>query len=158
MNRLKKSRTNRVMDGVLGGIGEYFNIDPVIIRILYVIFTLTTAFFGGIILYIIAMVIIPEGDYKSSSTQWSDSSTHSDTSWSEQRSSSTKSEWSSTKSSRNGGVIVGIILIMLGGLFLINNILDYSLMYYVRKYGEYFWGIALIAVGLFVIIMGGKKR
>ena len=36
-NRLCRSRSNRVLAGVCGGLGEYFNIDPVIIRILAVI-------------------------------------------------------------------------------------------------------------------------
>jgi len=57
MKRLTKSSTNRVFDGVCGGIGEYFDIDPVIIRILWVFIAL----FGGtgIIAYLVAMVILP---------------------------------------------------------------------------------------------------
>ncbi len=57
MNRLYKSTTDKVFDGVCGGIGEYFNIDPVIIRLLWVVMVL----FGGtgVITYLIAMLIIP---------------------------------------------------------------------------------------------------
>jgi len=54
---LRKSATNRVLCGVCGGIGEYFKIDPTIIRLLMVIFGLTG---GGVIAYIIAAIIIPE--------------------------------------------------------------------------------------------------
>lgn len=57
MHRLYKSRKNKVIDGVCGGIGEYFGIDPVIIRLLWV--ALFFAYGSGIILYIIAMIIIP---------------------------------------------------------------------------------------------------
>ncbi len=56
--RLYKSRTNRVLCGVCGGIGEYFNIDPVVIRLLLVVFSLMAG--GGILAYIIAAIIIPE--------------------------------------------------------------------------------------------------
>jgi len=57
VHRLYKSRKNKVIDGVCGGIGEYFGIDPVIIRLLWV--ALFFAYGSGIILYIIAMIIIP---------------------------------------------------------------------------------------------------
>ncbi|NLK76908.1 MAG: PspC domain-containing protein [Clostridiales bacterium] len=55
--RLYKSRTNRVLCGVCGGIGEYLNIDPTIIRLLFVLLGCTTT---GIIIYLIAAIIIPE--------------------------------------------------------------------------------------------------
>ena len=56
--RLYKSRDNRVLCGVCGGIGEYFNIDPVIVRIILVV--LCCVGFSGIIAYIIAACIVPE--------------------------------------------------------------------------------------------------
>lgn len=55
--RLYKSRSNRVICGVCGGIGEYFNVDPTIIRLLAVLLGCTTT---GIIIYLVAAVIIPE--------------------------------------------------------------------------------------------------
>lgn len=53
MKRLYRSRSNRVLFGVCGGLGEYFNIDPVIFRLLFI-------FFGFVFLYFIAALIIPE--------------------------------------------------------------------------------------------------
>ncbi len=55
--RLYKSRTERMIDGVCGGIAEYFGLDVTLIRILWVLLTL----FGGtgIILYIVAMIVMP---------------------------------------------------------------------------------------------------
>jgi len=44
--------------GVCGGIGEYFNIDPTLIRLLWVFFALTYG--SGVLVYIIAWIIIPE--------------------------------------------------------------------------------------------------
>ena len=63
---LYKSRTNKVIDGVCGGIGEYLNIDPTLIRLLWVM----AIFLGGsgVILYFIAMFIIPTSPVEHSST------------------------------------------------------------------------------------------
>ena len=55
--RLVKSRKNRVICCVCGGIGEYFNVDPTIIRLLAVLLGCTTT---GIIVYLVAAVIMPE--------------------------------------------------------------------------------------------------
>ena len=57
VKRLYRSQTDRWLLGVCGGIGEYFNIDPLIIRILFIIFALV--FGGGILLYLILWLIIP---------------------------------------------------------------------------------------------------
>lgn len=57
--RLFRSETNKMLAGVCGGIGEYFNIDPTLIRLAWVILSIPTALFGGLIAYIIAAIIIP---------------------------------------------------------------------------------------------------
>ena len=55
--RLYKSRQNRMIDGVCGGVAEYLNMDPTIVRILWVIVTFMGG--AGILLYIAAMIIMP---------------------------------------------------------------------------------------------------
>ena len=55
--RLYKSRRNRMIDGVCGGLAEYFDVDPTIIRILVVLSTLLGG--SGFILYIVGMIIMP---------------------------------------------------------------------------------------------------
>ncbi len=60
MKKLYKSKQNRVLSGILGGIGEYYNIDPTIVRIGFVILLLATGFFPFGILYVIAYFFIPE--------------------------------------------------------------------------------------------------
>jgi phage shock protein PspC (stress-responsive transcriptional regulator) len=59
MKRLYRSRTNKVFAGICGGIGEYLNVDPVLIRVIAVMITI----FGGsgIIAYIVGLVLIPLG-------------------------------------------------------------------------------------------------
>jgi phage shock protein PspC (stress-responsive transcriptional regulator) len=54
---LYRSRQNRWLAGVCGGIGEHFGIDPIIIRILWILFGFTVV---GIFVYIILAVMIPE--------------------------------------------------------------------------------------------------
>lgn len=58
--KLVKSRTNKMLTGVCGGIGELLGIDPTIIRLIWAALSLAGG--TGIILYIIAAVIIPEDD------------------------------------------------------------------------------------------------
>jgi len=57
--RLYRSSTNRILGGVCGGLGEYFDLDPNIIRLLWVVFTLISAG-AGILAYLIAWILLPE--------------------------------------------------------------------------------------------------
>ena len=57
MKRLYRSKDNRVLCGVCGGIGDYLNVDPTIIRLLCLLLGFTGS---GRIAYIVAAVIIPE--------------------------------------------------------------------------------------------------
>lgn len=60
VKRLYRSKKDKVLGGVCGGIAEYFNIDPVIIRVIAVVL----AFMGfiGLIAYIVAWIIVPENE------------------------------------------------------------------------------------------------
>ncbi len=57
--RLYRSKDNRMICGVCGGIGEYFNVDPVLLRLAMVLFT-CASFGTGILAYFIGAVIIPD--------------------------------------------------------------------------------------------------
>ena len=56
-NRLYKSNENKMVDGVCGGIGEYFGIDPTLIRLGWVLFCALGG--SGFLAYIIAAIIMP---------------------------------------------------------------------------------------------------
>lgn len=58
MKRLYRSKSNRMISGVCGGIGEYIGIDPTFIRLIYVL--LSMAYGTGLVMYIIFSIIIPE--------------------------------------------------------------------------------------------------
>jgi len=58
MKRLHRSNKNKILAGVCGGLGEYFNIDPVIIRLIWILLVFAAG--TGILAYIIAWIIIPQ--------------------------------------------------------------------------------------------------
>ncbi|GAB4138831.1 MAG: PspC domain-containing protein [Ignavibacteriales bacterium] len=116
--KLFRSRKYRILGGVAGGLAEYFNIDPVITRILFIAFTLTHGI--GVVIYIILWVIVPDepieimlnelGKKKESGeeTKFPDLE-------------ELKPQVPSTKSS----LIFGIIITVLGVIFLLSNILPF---------------------------------
>ena len=55
--KLYKSNQNKMIDGVCGGISEYFGIDPTVVRLIWALFSLMGG--SGILAYIIAAIIIP---------------------------------------------------------------------------------------------------
>jgi phage shock protein PspC (stress-responsive transcriptional regulator) len=61
---LRRSRTDRMVSGVAGGLGEYFGVDPVIFRVLFAVLS----FFGGVglLMYGLAWLLIPEPDVSTS--------------------------------------------------------------------------------------------
>jgi phage shock protein PspC (stress-responsive transcriptional regulator) len=60
VKRLFRSRTDRVLAGVCAGIGEYTEVDPTVIRLVWAVLTLLS--FGvGLVAYIVAWILIPEG-------------------------------------------------------------------------------------------------
>lgn len=58
MNKLYRSRKNRIVAGVCGGIGEYLKVDPTLIRLLWLLISIVGG--SGVVAYIIAWIIIPE--------------------------------------------------------------------------------------------------
>ena len=59
MKHLYLSDTNKVLAGVLGGLGEYFGVDPVVLRLAFVFLLLATAVIPGMIAYAAAVFIVP---------------------------------------------------------------------------------------------------
>jgi len=55
--RLYRSGKDRILGGVCGGIAEYLNVDPTIVRLVWVLFTLAAG--SGLLAYLIAWLIIP---------------------------------------------------------------------------------------------------
>lgn len=60
MKKLYKSNTDKVFAGVIGGVGEYFEMDPTLLRLAYLLLAVLTAFVPAIIGYAIAVIIVPK--------------------------------------------------------------------------------------------------
>lgn len=60
MKKLYRSEINKIWKGVIGGFGEYFNVDPVLLRVIFIFFVLATGVLPGVIAYIIAVFIVPK--------------------------------------------------------------------------------------------------
>ncbi len=61
--RLTRS-ANKMLGGVCGGIAEYFDIDPTLVRVAYAALTIFSAGFPGLLLYIIMLILMPNSDYE----------------------------------------------------------------------------------------------
>ena len=57
--RLTRSNREKMIAGVCGGLAEYLNMDPTVVRVLYVLVSVLSAAFPGIIAYIILMFLMP---------------------------------------------------------------------------------------------------
>jgi phage shock protein C len=64
MKKLYRSQTNKSLYGVLGGLGEYYDVDPTILRLVFIFFSVLSAGFGGLIIYILAVLVVPENPNK----------------------------------------------------------------------------------------------
>lgn len=60
IKKLYRSKSNKIIAGVCGGFAEYLEVDPNVIRLLFVLLLLITAIIPCVIFYLIAAIIIPE--------------------------------------------------------------------------------------------------
>ncbi len=57
--KIYRSEENKVLGGVFGGLGEYFDVDPTLLRLAYIGLSILSAGFPSIVAYIIAYVVMP---------------------------------------------------------------------------------------------------
>ena len=57
--KLYRSNTNKVFAGICGGLGEYFDVDPTVIRLFWLLMVIFSGVFPGLIAYILAMLLVP---------------------------------------------------------------------------------------------------
>lgn len=60
MRKLYKSNNDKILAGVIGGVGEYTDIDPTVLRLVFIVLSILTGFIPAIIGYIIAVLVIPK--------------------------------------------------------------------------------------------------
>ena len=59
ISRLYRSEKHRLLGGVCGGLAEYFNTDPVLVRVIFVLVTLLLGVLLGLVAYIVMWIIVP---------------------------------------------------------------------------------------------------
>lgn len=57
--KLYRSREHRLLMGLCGGVGKYFDVDPNLVRLAYAVVTVLTGVFPGVIAYILGVLIVP---------------------------------------------------------------------------------------------------
>jgi phage shock protein C len=60
--RLTRSRKHKMIAGVCGGLAEYFELDPTLVRVAYVLISILSVAFPGILAYIVLMFVMPPAD------------------------------------------------------------------------------------------------
>jgi phage shock protein C len=145
MKRLYRSRKNKVIAGVCGGLAEYLEVDPVLVRLVAVLLLFVGG--GSLLAYIIGMIIIPERPIESVKDFSSESTI-------------IPSPPSDSKSGQTGGLIVGVILIILGISFLMKHIPFFNQYYwwFWHMGWNFFWPSLLILIGLLIIIKAGRNQ
>ena len=155
MKRLYRSRKNRMIGGVCGGIAEYFAIDPVIVRLIAV----ALFFVGGsaVVAYIIALIVIPYEPFETASSASKDAAPAAAAASDATASSSPVAAPQSAGDSLP--LFLGILLIVLGAVFLLHNLPIFDPFYgWARHYvRHFFWPSLLIVAGIFIIVRGWKK-
>ena len=131
--KVYRSVTDCKIAGVCAGLGEYFNVDPTIIRIIAVLLIFADGI--GILAYIIGWIVIPkrplalEGEVPPP-----------------------PSDVSRKDNGSLGKFLPGLILIAVGAVFLFKNI------YWWFDFWDFFWPAIIIAVGLALILGGTRKK
>jgi phage shock protein PspC (stress-responsive transcriptional regulator) len=141
--RLYRSRTKKVIAGIGGGLGNYLDIDPVIIRVIIVLITI---FHGvGLIIYIILWIVIPDEPYD---LNFADSkfgeNVPNDAEKEHEKFENLAENMSSPPKSSNSRIIVGVILILIGLVFLSERFFPFFDFEFVFAVGMVVLGISLI--------------
>ena len=59
---LRRSRSNLQIAGVIGGLAEYFRVDPTLLRVIYVVGSIVSAAFPGVLVYVLLWLLVPEAE------------------------------------------------------------------------------------------------
>jgi len=144
--RLYRSRDDKVLGGVCGGIAEYFNVDPILIRLFFILMFFAEG--AGLLAYIIAWIIIPlqpsieaEGGTEDEGESEAEFSEADEAQFSDEKAPSSRSR---------GGLrqrYLGIFFVILGAFFLLD-------IWFPAIYFRPFWPLIFIFIGVFLLIRG----
>lgn len=137
--KLYRSVSNKMIGGVCGGLGAYVNIDPVFVRLLFVLLLFGTDF--GFILYLLLWILIPEEgkDYGFKDDSFSD----------RVKSMGNDVQKAVTQPHPQSGLILGAGLIIIGGIIFLDR-LNFSWLSWMDF--DILWPLILIAGGIVLLI------
>jgi phage shock protein PspC (stress-responsive transcriptional regulator) len=128
-DRLYRSRVKRVFGGVAGGLAEYMNLDPILVRVLFIIIAAINGI--GVLLYIIMWIVVPEApfeyefpDFKKTDSDTGSADKGTDSAFTGASAYGTQTAADPSRS-MNSRLIIGIILIGFGTFFLLDNLFPF---------------------------------
>jgi phage shock protein C len=141
--RLYRSEKNRILGGVAGGLGEYFDIDPTIVRIIFVMLTIFGGY--GVLFYLILWVVMPAesnvtpynsqeiiqqnlNEVKNSAQKWSQ-------------------EARDFQRSPQSHIWLGVVILLFGVMFLFHN-LGLFMFWNISR----LWPVLLVVFGLSLLV------
>ena len=144
--RLFRSHKDKIIAGICGGLGDYFDVDPVIFRALFVVLTFVNGI--GLLLYAIFWIVVPQESVGVQSNNENTQHTHR-TSYS-----NPKSVYSNAtafvpkvfKKRRTGRIMVALLAILIGVIALLSNLFSFDLLRF-----EILWPLFLIFIGFYFI-------
>ena len=144
--RLYRSHKDKIIAGICGGLSDYFDVDPVIVRALFVVLTFVSGV--GLLLYMILWIVVPREGGDTMSQNKNAIHTHGPTSGNSKSVYSNVSTSASlvSKERRTGRIIVAFIAILIGVVALFSNLFSVNLL----RLGVV-WPLFLIFVGLYFI-------
>jgi phage shock protein C len=137
--RLTRSSTDKIIAGVCGGLAEYLEIDPVLVRLAFIVLFLASGI--GVPIYIILWIVMPVGEDGAIADSEVIQKNLNDFGESVQ---------SGAKQLGKPGT-VGLILLLLGGYFLLSEL---GLFHWIS--GAVFWPLAIIGIGVYMLIRRNK--
>ncbi len=141
--KLYRSKTNKVIGGVSGGLADYFNIDIVLVRVAFVLLALFGG--GGVLIYIIMWIAIPAQDsYFKSQSKKNDKTSDENDIYEESDNGDGEFIVKKPVKNSNTGLVTGIILIFAGTIFLADRLMPW---YNITD----FWPLILVVVGVLMI-------
>ncbi len=153
--KLRRSSTEKMILGVAGGLADYFSIDPVLARLGFVILTLAGG--SGVLIYIVLAIIMPPADATATTTdaavQENLARLGSEAAALGERvaeSLRTATE-QRTASRQDRHVLIGVVLLLLGTIFLLENLGIFSWFRW-----SVFWPLVLIILG--IALMSGRFK
>jgi phage shock protein C len=149
---LYRSRTNSVLGGVCGGLGDYLKLDPTLVRLVFIVLALADGI--GILIYLVLWLITPLEGFTETGDLPETARANVDEIAERARSVSDDVRRTVATASPQAGVIIGAILIGLGVIFLLQN-LNLAWLWWLNF--DVLWPVVLIIVGAVLLLRRVKE-